>query len=681
MSIVRTVSLASLLALFATFASAGTMSVRWEPVTGASGYRVYWGSAPGQYNNQATITSTSTTLAVPDATMWYVGVKAYNASGESSTFSNEVVGMARPTVTSVTPNRGTVGQRLIVTIGGTNFRAGMTVSFLAPGITVNSATVTSSTTCTADITLSGSAAAGVGIQVVRVDRVYGVGNGLFTKDAAPSTAAPTLNSVRPLAAAIGVPVTVMASVRFSEAMARTSITQSTVHIVNDAGQYVPTATGYPSLSADGLLVTLKPAAPLLNDKVYRVQVLGGASGVKDAGGTAMVATFTQSPGFTTVSADATPPQVQYADPIYGTTGVSTLVQPIVYFSEPMLASSILPSTVRLLNVTGGVVPQAAGYPILSADGMTATLKFANPLPTGAQFRVQVVGGASGVQDRLGNYMTTDWSQSGNWTTGSGTVSADLAGPVVTGVEATPAGPTSVRLTWSTNELSTGGVLYRTGDGAEYLESEPLADLNLQHQVTVAGLLPDTHYAFYVRSVDRAGNPSTSTPDLEAVTDGNGYDYLTLEAESGDLVGGLVQAGGEGASGSAWIELPAGSAVGAEPSATARYTVTVPRVAAWYVWLRVRTTPGQAGWAASANGGAWEVLQPGRAGWTWVRLELGKIGAGVHQIDVGALAPGSRLDSLVLTQDPTFGLGAQGTSTPVPGRRRRTARQEDERAVR
>ena len=192
---------------------------------------------------------------------------------------------------------------------------------------------------------------------------------------------------------------------------------------------------------------------------------------------------------------------------------------------------------------------------------------------------------------------------------------------------------------------------------------------------MAGLLPETRYAFYVRSTDRAGNPSTSTPDVEAITDGNGDDYLTLEAESGDLVGGLVPAGGEGASGGGWIELPAGSAVGAEPSAIARYTVTLPRVAAWYLWLRVRTVPGQAGWAAAANGGAWEVVESGRVGWTWVRLGLGKIGAGVHQIDVGALAPGSRLDALVLTQNPTFGAGAQG-SIPPPGRRRRRAMRTD-----
>lgn len=675
MSIVRTVVLGWLLVLFTPLVSAGTMAVRWDPVAGASGYRVYWGTAPGQYTNTTTVSNTATTLTLADSTTWYVGVKAYNAQGTSSTYSNEVAGLPRPTVTSITPNRGAVGQRLIVTIGGTNFRTGMTVRFLVPGITVNSVTVSSATSCTADITLVGPAATAIGIEVVRADRVYGVGNALFTMDAGPNAAAPSITSVRPIAGATGIVTTTAPTVRFSEPMARTSITASTVRLLNDAGQTVTQATGYPLLSTDAVAVVVKPASPLAFGKVYRVQVIGGATGVKDAGGTAMTTTWTQSPGFSTVRQDSAPPSVQYATPIRGTTGVSTLVQPTVYFSEPMLISTILPTTVRVLNSTGGVVAQAAGYPVLSADGLTATIKPASPLPTGSAYRVQVVGGSGGVKDRSNNTMAGDWSQGGTWSTGLSAMAADMEGPVVTAVQATPAGPTSMQLTWNTNEVSTGQVLYRTSDGEGYLEAEAVSTLDLQHQVTVAGLLPDTRYAFYVRSADRAGNPSTSTPDVEAMTDGSDHDYLTVEAESGDLVGGLVAAGGEGASGGAWIEPPAGLSPSAEPTAMARYSVTVPRVAAWYLWIRVRTTAGQAGWAAAANGSAWQVVpEPAHAGWRWVRLELGKLATGEHQIDLGALASDTRLDAIVLTEDPSFGVGARGTATPA-GRRTRTERQE------
>ena len=64
MSIVRTVVLGWLLVLLTPWVSAGTMAVRWDPVAGASGYRVYWGTAPGQYTNQTTVSNTSTTLSV-----------------------------------------------------------------------------------------------------------------------------------------------------------------------------------------------------------------------------------------------------------------------------------------------------------------------------------------------------------------------------------------------------------------------------------------------------------------------------------------------------------------------------------------------------------------------------------------------------------------------------------------
>ena len=104
-------------------------------------------------------------------------------------------------------------------------------------------------------------------------------------------------------------------------------------------------------------------------------------------------------------------------------------------------------------------------------------------------------------------------------------------------------------------------------------------------------------------------------------------------------------------------------------------MTVPRVGAWYLWVRVRMTPGQAGWAASANGGAWEIVpEPAHGGWSWMRIPLGKLVAGDHQIDLGALASGSRLDAIVLTEDPSFGSGDHGSATP-PARRRRGERQE------
>lgn len=675
MPIVRVVCLGWLLALFTPLSNAGTMAVRWNSVTGASGYRVYWGTSSRQYTNTATVTSTSATLTVPDATTWYVGVKAFNASGlESSTYSNEVSGMARPTVTSISPTRGAVGQRLTATITGTNFRTGMIVLFLKPGITVHSVSVTSPTTCTADISLVGPAATAIGVEVLRTDRVYGVGNALFTMDPSPNTVAPAVATVRPSPGALDVLTTVTGTVRFSEPMLRASITPSTVRILNDAGGVVAQAAGFPLLSQDGIAVSVKPTTPLQYSKVYRIQVIAGAAGVKDASGTALPATWTQNPGFTTMAQDVTSPLVASATPVRGRTGVSRLVQPTVHFSEPMLFGSILPNTVRLLTDTGGVVPQAAGYPVLSADGTMATIKLANALPAGASFRVQVVGGSTGVKDRFGNTMAVNWNQPKTWTTGQTTAATDVEGPLVTGVGTTTVGSTSVQLGWETNELSTAQVLYRPEGATEYLETEPAETLARQHRITVVGLLPETRYGFLVRSADRSGNASTSSPDHELATQHNEHRYVVLEAESGELVGGLLAKGGEGASNGGWIELPADAGVASEPVSMARYTVTVPDIGAWYLWMRVRTAGGQAGWALAVNGSAWTTVpEPSHGGWGWVSLPAGKLGPGSHVIDLGALSPGTRLDEIVLTDDPAFGT-AHHAAVPV-GRHDRDKRDD------
>ena len=142
-------------------------------------------------------------------------------------------------------------------------------------------------------------------------------------------------------------------------------------------------------------------------------------------------------------------------PAGGASGVSTVVQPTVTFSEPMDSDSILPASVRMLNDSGDVVAQAAGYPVLSADGLTATLKPASALVVSHSYRVQVQGGEGGVQDRAGNPLVSDWSA--EWTTGATTSSMDLEGPIVSGVAPGSVGSTSIQLGWQTDELSTSQV--------------------------------------------------------------------------------------------------------------------------------------------------------------------------------------------------------------------------------
>ncbi len=98
-----------------------------------------------------------------------------------------------PTITSVTPNSGTRGQRLSVTIMGTNFTGATAVSF-GNGITVNNFTVNSATQITANIRISANAATRARTVSVTTPAGTGTLSSGFNVNAADR---PTVTSVTP----------------------------------------------------------------------------------------------------------------------------------------------------------------------------------------------------------------------------------------------------------------------------------------------------------------------------------------------------------------------------------------------------------------------------------------------------------------------------------------------------
>jgi hypothetical protein len=184
----------AVLAFSAPSAFAGTATLVWDPVSDSdlAGYRLYWGTSPGNYPNNVDVgnVTTHTLTNLTDCTIYYFAVKAYDTTGNlSAAFSNELSGMARPTVTAATPSsatQGTTGLNVVLT--GTNFRTGATVSFSGTGITVNSVAVSSCTSVTANITLASSAATGARSVTVRnADQSSGTGSNLFTVNLADTT--------------------------------------------------------------------------------------------------------------------------------------------------------------------------------------------------------------------------------------------------------------------------------------------------------------------------------------------------------------------------------------------------------------------------------------------------------------------------------------------------------------
>jgi hypothetical protein len=121
----------------------------------------------------------------------------------------------------------------------------------------------------------------------------------FTTVAAPDTTGPQVTGTSPSDGAGAVPVGVAPQLTFDEPVDPATVTPETVLLVDAEGRAVAQSSGSPSLSADGMTVTVTPAAELAENATYRLRVLGGPAGVADEAGNRMDATFEQAAGFTT----------------------------------------------------------------------------------------------------------------------------------------------------------------------------------------------------------------------------------------------------------------------------------------------------------------------------------------------------------------------------------------------
>src|SRR5256712_5876549 len=106
-----------------------------------------------------------------------------------------------PTLSSVSPNSGTQGQTVAVTLTGTNFGPGATISVSGTGITVSNVTVVSSTQITAMFAIAASAPTGP--QNITVTGL-GIASGVqaFTASLLP----PTVSSTHPSHNVIPMPI-------------------------------------------------------------------------------------------------------------------------------------------------------------------------------------------------------------------------------------------------------------------------------------------------------------------------------------------------------------------------------------------------------------------------------------------------------------------------------------------
>jgi hypothetical protein len=288
-------------------ALAATIGVNWDTSADATGYRLHYGTESGNYTEQIDVgNSTSHLLTnLVDCSRYYPVVTAYNDAG-SSGFSGEAASLARPDVTDAAPPSAEQGRQLDVTLTGSNFDAGATVSFTSSGLQVDALSIASCNQMVLSLSVAEGADIGTtDVQIVNPSGTTGNLTALFTVE---PTVAPTVVSTTPTDAATGVAVDVQPTVVFSEPMLAGSITASFVRLLDQGGLPVAQGSGSPSLSGDGRTATIVPASDLAQGGNFRIQVLADAAGARDLAGHPLAAMYLQSSGFNTV-ADLTPPQV------------------------------------------------------------------------------------------------------------------------------------------------------------------------------------------------------------------------------------------------------------------------------------------------------------------------------------------------------------------------------------
>jgi hypothetical protein len=115
---------------------------------------------------------------------------------------------------------------------------------------------------------------------------------------APDTTEPKVSSFSPASGATNVATSAAVTVTFNEAINASSVTSSTVRLM-DGGTQLAASVSY---NATNRTATITPSSALANSKTYTISVLGGANGIKDLAGNALVQTVTSS--FTTAAAPA-----------------------------------------------------------------------------------------------------------------------------------------------------------------------------------------------------------------------------------------------------------------------------------------------------------------------------------------------------------------------------------------
>ena len=519
------VVLAGALILAASPALAGSVTLNWDPVPDPdrAGYRIYYGTTSGTYPNNVDAGNVTayTINNLTDCTLYYFAVKAYDTAGNLSTaYSNELNGMAKPTVTAVNPTSATQNSsNLNLTLTGTNFRTGATVTFSGTGITVNSVSVGSCSSLTANVTIALTAATGTrDITVRNTDQSAGLGTALFTV-ALADTAPPTISAV----ATSGL-TTTGATVTWTTNEASNSQVE---YRVQGTSTYSATTINPSMVTSHSMTLTGLQAAT-----VYEYHVISDDAAGNTATSTPNGTFTTRSFQYLTLEAESctlTAPMASHND----------FDTPLAFNGNYMWTPAGTGT-----NTNGNPAGKATcSLTTTNAGSYTLWVRMYAATANNDSFWQSIDGGTKNALT-AGNLATWVWTKGDTWTLTAGLHSLVLGHrdeqtrgdriiltddpafiPTATPTDGTPAiisavtssgvTTTSASITWTTNEPADTQVEF--GTSTSYGSTTPVnPTMTLSHTVALTSLLPATTYHYRVISVDRGGNV-TQSADFTFVT--------------------------------------------------------------------------------------------------------------------------------------------------------------------
>ena len=412
-----------------------------------------------------------------------------------------------PSITSVSPNSGTVG--ISVTITGTNFGSTQGASLLTFNGT---AATTIGTWSASSIVATVPTGATTGNVVVTVNGVASNGVPMTIL----SSSLPAVAQVQPANGSTAVPLNHRVVVRFAQAVLASAIVPGTLTL----SQGATSITGTVTLSNDGLSLTFVPAQNLAASTTFTVAVTNVAGGQTSP---EFQSTFT-----TGSSTDAVTPQIVQTSPQSGNTGIPTSAPIVVQFTKAMDPATLTPTS-QSFNVTDGVTGQVLpGTVQVDATGTIATFVPQLALGVDRQFQVSL---SSTIQDASGN------SLSGGGTSFSFTTAfaPDTAAPRMLGVS--PANGASAvplnALVVLTFSKPLDPITISTGFQVE-VAGQPVAGgtalSNGNQQITFtpqSGLLANTTYTVVVPAqITDVGGLALSNPATYSFVTGSATDATT-----------------------------------------------------------------------------------------------------------------------------------------------------------